>query len=129
MDKALKSSILMMLNKLISTKNIRAPGLTVELRVLVNLLWHKAKVTRESSLMVSLMATENVHGKRVISILGRSKVGSSTDRAPLNALVKHGSTKETGVRVKWRARESADGLTVPITKASGSTVERRDRAF
>jgi len=38
MDKALKSSILMMLNKLISTKNIRAPGLTVELRVLVNLL-------------------------------------------------------------------------------------------
>jgi len=38
--------------------------------------------------MVSLMATENVHGKRVISILGRSKVGSSTDKAPLNAQVK-----------------------------------------
>jgi len=50
--------------------------------------------------MVSLMATENVHGKRVISILGRSKVGSSTDKAPLNAQVKHGSTKATGARVK-----------------------------
>jgi len=118
-----------MINNSISTKNIRVPGSMAELRVLVSLLWPKVKLIKESSSMGSRMATVNELGKRVISISGHSKVGSSTERALLNVRVNNGSTKGTGVRVKWQVRESADGLTALITKASGSIVERRDRAF